>query len=200
MFSAMVSIVFIAFLMITRTAAKSDIGAILKLQSLNLSSNLSTEELKEGFVTTLITKEQIQTIMAQTGLFVAEKQQTVVGYAYAGSWDYFAQWGIVPYMLSRLNKMDFEGEKITADNSFQYGSVCIAKSHRGGAFPQLFATMRTNMAAKYPIGITFINRLNQRSLKAHQKLNLIIIDEFEFSNGSYCSLAFPTQVDRLRFS
>ena len=179
--------------MITRIAAESDIDAILRLQSLNLSSNLSTEELKGGFVTTPITKEQIQTIMAQTGLFVAEKEQTVIGYAYAGSWDYFSQWAIFPYMLSRLIKLDFQGERITADNSFQYGPVCIAKSFRGsGVFPQLFTTMRTNMAARYPLGITFINQINQRSLKAHQKLNLTTIDEFEFNNGLYYSLAFPT--------
>ncbi|NJL52977.1 MAG: hypothetical protein HC930_13640 [Hydrococcus sp. SU_1_0] len=64
-----------------------------------------------------------------------------------------------------------------------------------GAFPQLFVTMRSSLAERYPIGITFINRLNQRSLKAHQKLNLEIIDEFEFNQGSYYSLAFPTKVD-----
>jgi len=182
--------------MITRIATESDIEAILKLQSLNLYSNLSVEELKQGFVTTPITAEQIRTILAQTGLFIVEQDRTVVGYAYAGSWDYFSQWAIFPTMLSRLTQLDFWGKRITATNSFQYGPVCIARSLRGSdAFPQLFATMRENMAAKYPIGTTFINKVNQRSLKAHQKLDLTIIDEFEFNDNFYYSLAFPTQGD-----
>lgn len=182
--------------MITRFATESDIDSILRLQSLNLYSNLSPAELTQGFVTTPITAEQIKVILAQAGLFVAEEEGKVIGYAYAGSWDYFFQWGIFPYMLSRLTQTDFCGEAITADNSFQYGPVCLDRAWRGsGTFPQLFATMRSSLAERYPIGITFINRLNQRSLKAHQKLNLEIIDEFEFNQGSYYSLAFPTKVD-----
>ena len=181
--------------MITRIAAESDIEEILDLQSSNLYSNLSPTELADGFVTTPISVEQIETILAQEGLFVVEQNNKVVGYAYAGSWDYFSQWDIFPYMLSRLVQIDFYGH-ITSENSFQYGPVCIAKSLRGTiAFPQLFATMRSNLAKKYPIGITFINQINQRSLKAHQKLNLKIIDEFEFKQNKYYTLAFLTKAE-----
>lgn len=179
--------------MIARIAAESDIERILQLQSLNLYRNLSPEELAQGFVTTPITVEQIKTILTQTGLFVVEENNLVIGYAYAGSWDYFAQWAIFPYMLSRLTQIDFRGERITTNNSFQYGPVCIDRSWRGSkAFPQLFAAMRSTLAAKYPLGVTFINQINQRSLNAHKKLNLEIIDEFEFNHSSYYSLAFPT--------
>jgi hypothetical protein len=182
--------------MFTRIAVESDIDSILQLQSSNLYSKLSPAELVQGFVTTPITVEQIKTILAQTGLFVVEQNNLVIGYAYAGSWDYFAQWEIFPYMLSRLTHIDFQGVQITADNSFQYGPVCIDKPWRGSnAFPQLFATMCCGLATKYPIGITFINQINQRSLKAHRKLNLEIIDEFQFNDSLYYSLAFPTQLD-----
>ena len=182
--------------MITRIAAESDIEEILDLQSSNLYSNLSSTELADGFVTTPITVQQIKTILAQEGLFVVEQNNKVVGYAFTGSWGYFSQWDIFPYMLSRLTQIQFHGQTITADNSFQYGPVCIAKSLRGTiAFPQLFATMRSNLAKKYPIGITFINQINQRSLKAHQKLNLKIIDEFEFDRNKYYTLAFLTKVE-----
>jgi hypothetical protein len=182
--------------MIVRIALESDIEPILQLQSLNLYSNLSSAELAQGFVTTPITVEQVKSIMAQTGLFVVEQENLIIGYAYAGSWNYFAQWAIFPYMLSRLTQIDFQGVKISAANSFQYGPVCIDRAWRGsGAFPQLFQTMRSSLAASYPIGVTFINQLNQRSLKAHRKLNLEIIDEFQFNDCEYYSLAFPTTVN-----
>ena len=42
--------------------------------------------------------------------------------------------------------------------------VCIAKTLRGGGtFPELFQTMRSNLIQRYPIGITFIDRINRRS-------------------------------------
>lgn len=59
--------------------------------------------------------------------------------------------------------------------------VCIAKTLRGGgSFFELFQTTRSNLTQRYPIGITFINQINPRSLKTHTKLGLQIIDEFEF--------------------
>jgi hypothetical protein len=41
--------------------------------------------------------------------------------------------------------------------------------------------------------VTFINKLNERSFAAHtRKLNLEIIDEFQFNGNSFYTLAFLT--------
>ena len=56
--------------------------------------------------------------------------------------------------------------------------------------------MRGTLAKRYPIGITFINKINERSLKAHIKIGLEIIDEFEFDNSSYYTLAFETKYNQ----
>ena len=51
--------------------------------------------------------------------------------------------------------------------------------------------MRVELIKKYPISITFINKINVISEKAHtKKLGWEIIDEFEFNNNSYIGLAF----------
>jgi hypothetical protein len=181
--------------MITRIATESDIDGILHLQSKNLYSNLSVEERAHGFVTTPFTAEKIQLLIAQTGAFIAEKEGNTVGYALAGTWEFFSAWDIFPFMVSRFPTLKFQGMKICTDNSFQYGPVCIARELRGsGAFPSLFKTMRNSFAPRFPIGVTFINKLNPRSLKAHtQKLDLEIIDEFEFNKNSYYGLTFLTK-------
>jgi hypothetical protein len=181
--------------MTMRTAHESDIEGILKLQSVNLYQNLSELERKEGFVTTPFTVKQIRALQAQTGVFVAENQGAVAGYAFAGTWDFFSQWPIFPYMVSRFPQLEFHGVQITASNTFQYGPVCIDRELRGGGvFPQLFETMRSSFSSRFPIGVTFINKANPRSLAAHtRKLNLEIIDEFEFNGNSYCSLGFWTK-------
>ena len=179
--------------MITRTAIELDIPGILELQSANLLTNIAAAELAGGFVTTPFTVSQLQTLLTQDGIFVVEEQGQIAGYVFAGSWDFFAQWPIFPLMIGRFQKLNFQGISITAQNSFQYGPICIDRSLRGtGAFQQLFATMCAGFADRYSIGVTFINKLNARSIAAHQKLPLEVIDEFEFNNNSFYGLAFST--------
>ncbi len=180
--------------MITRVAIAADIAGILKLQGLNLYPHLSVAERAAGFVTTPFTAPQIEVLLGQTGVFVAEKQGEVVGYAFAGSWEFFSQWAIFSHMASRFPQLTWHGTSITTANTFQYGPVCIDRALRGsGILPSLFATLRATWAPRFPIGLTFINQANPRSLAAHtRKLNLEIVDEFAFNGNSYYSLGFWT--------
>lgn len=180
--------------MLIRIGTERDIDGILALQSQNLYANLSAAELAGGFVTTPFTPELIRLLLAQTGVFVAEIDRQIVGYMLAGDWNFFSQWEIFRVMTSRLPALKFQGMKIEVERSFQYGPVCIDRTLRGGGIlPELFAKMRTSFSPKFPIGVTFINQLNQRSLMAHtRKLDLEIIDEFELNGNSFYTLAFST--------
>jgi hypothetical protein len=180
--------------MITRVASALDIDGILKLQALNLMTNLPTADYANGFVTTPFSVEHIKELLAQTGAFVAEKDGSIVGYLFAGSWEFYAKWPIFPFMVSRFPLLSFQGLQLSTRNTFQYGPICIDHSLRGsGVFLQLFETMRSSFAPRLPIGYTFINKANQRSLAAHtRKLNLDIIDDFEFNGQSFNGLAFWT--------
>jgi hypothetical protein len=179
---------------IIRTALESDIEGILDLQSRNLYTNLATTELSNGFVTTPFTPELLQQLFCQMGVFVAKNDDRIVAYLLAGNWEFFSQWEIFRVMLDRLPRLTFQGRSIPIDRSFQYGPICIDRSVRGtNVFPDIFAYMRSSFAHKYPIGITFINKLNQRSFAAHtRKLDLEIIDEFELNGHSFYTLAFST--------
>lgn len=182
--------------MITRNATTSDIDGILTLQSRYLYSNLSENERLNGFVTTPFTSAQLEALLDDGGVFVAATNDEVIGYALAGSWQFFSQWPIFPYMVARLPALNFVGRAITAENSFQYGPVCVDEKYRGsGLFPRLFEQMRLGFSNRHPIGVTFINRLNQRSYIAHtKKLEMLVIDRFEFGGRQYHGLAFDTRV------
>jgi len=95
-------------------------------------------------------------------------------------------------MITRFPLLSFNDWEITTVNSFQYGPVCIAHRHRGKTvLAQLFETMRLQLVKQYPLSITFINKVNQPSLKAHtKKLGWEVIDEFEFNGNTYLGLAF----------
>lgn len=177
----------------TRIGNKNDIDGILSLQKKNLYSNLTEIERKNGFVTTPFTVNQIEEIIKENGIFIAENENDlIIAYAFAGSWKYFEQWEIFNFMVSRFPKLSFNTKKITTENSFQYGPVCIDKNYRGnGLLNLIFEEMRIEFYKKYPISITFINKVNAISEKAHtKKLGWEIIDEFEFNNNNYIGLAF----------
>ncbi len=176
----------------TRLATKTDIEGILILQGKNLYSNLNEVERKQGFVTTPFTVSQIEEILKQNGLFVAENEhRTIVAYVFAGSWKYFEQWEIFNFMVSRFPQLSFHGIEITTTNSFQYGPICIDTRFRGtGLLNQIFEEMRLEFRKIFPVAVTFINKINVISEMAHKKLGWEIIDEFEFNNNSYLGLAF----------
>lgn len=179
----------------TSIATNTDIQGVLDLQKVNLYKNLTEEQRKSGFVTTPFTKEQLQELVASNGLFALKVQGKIKGYTMAASWDYFAQWAIFPFMLGRLKGNKYNGIEISASNSYQYGPVCIANDLRGSnAFPLVFEEMRLEMTKRYPIGITFINQVNQRSYQAHiKRLNMNMVDKFKFSGRNYYGLAFDSR-------
>ncbi|MCP3955568.1 MAG: GNAT family acetyltransferase [Desulfobacterales bacterium] len=180
--------------MISRLAVKNDIQGILDLQEINLFENLAAAEKENGFVTTPFAISQLKELLGRHGLFVAEDDQKITGYTMAAGWDYFSQWPIFPFMISRLSGYIFKGVTLSDQNTFQYGPICIDYSLRGtGAFPRLFEAMRIELSSRHPVGITFINRVNKRSYRAHtRKLGMAVIDEFEFSGREYYGLAFDT--------
>lgn len=179
-------------MVISRKGTQADIPGILALQDQNLYGKMTEAERANGFVTTPFVPKQIEAIIEQNGLFVAEDKGIIISYVFAGTWAYFQQWEIFKLMVSRFPILQFNGQKITVENSFQYGPVCIAKAYRGqGVLQMIFEEMRQSMVQKFPISITFINKVNAISTIAHtKKLGWVIIDEFQFNNNTYIGLAF----------
>ena len=174
-------------------AAKlSDIEGVLDLQKLYLVSNLTEEEKKSGFVTTPFSVEQLTYVINNEGLFIAKDNGKIIAYIFAESWDFFSQYPLFEYMISLFPKLKFLDFEITATSSFQYGPICIDKKYRGkGLINLLFEFMRINVIKKYPLSLTFINKTNIPSYKAHtEKLKWTVIADFEFNNNNYYILAY----------
>jgi len=177
-------------------AKLNDIEGILALQELYLVSNLSEKEKEAGFVTTPFTVGQLTEIIAQEGLFIAKDNHKIVAYIFAGSWTFFSQWPIFNHMTAMFPDLSFSDFEITTTNSFQYGPICIHKDYRGkGLIHLFFEFMRIHMVKKYPLSLTFINKTNKPSLKAHtEKLKWSIIADFQFNNNNYFVLAYDMNI------
>ncbi|PKH67565.1 GNAT family acetyltransferase [Flavobacterium sp. ALD4] len=169
-----------------------DIDGILALQELYLISNLSDKEKEAGFVTTPFTTPQLVEIMAHEGLFIAKDNSKIIAYIFAGSWSFFSQWPIFNHITAQFHELKFLDFDITTTHTFQYGPICIDKEYRGkGLINFFFEFMRIHMVKKYPLSLTFINKINIPSTKAHtEKLKWTIIADFQFNNNNYYILAY----------
>lgn len=180
-----------------RNAKLEDIKKIIELQSKYHISTISEEDKPHGFVTTLFTEEQFKKLIEEeNGLAIACDGDKIVGYAMAASWDYWSEWPLFQHMIMDLPNNTYLGQVLTTENSYQYGPIAIQKDYRGSdVLPSLFDFSRSTMEKRYPILITFINKINPRSLDAHvRKLGLDIIKEFQFNNNNYYELAYDTKI------
>jgi hypothetical protein len=178
-----------------RNATLTDIPDVSKLQSLYHVSTISEEDKPDGFVTTLFTEQQFEELIKKEGgLAIACDGNKIIGYAMAASWKYWSQWPLFQYMIKDLPNTKYLGKTLSINNSYQYGPICIHKDYRGtDVLPNLFEFSRRQMAKRYQILITFINKINGRSYKAHtNKLGLELIKTFEFNNNQYYELGYDT--------
>lgn len=181
--------------MIYRNAGISDIPQIQALQQVYHISSIREEDKKNGFVTTLFTAEQLQELIEQeNGISLVCDGDTVAGYAMAGSWDFWSKWPLFQQMIADLPNVTYCGKTLNKQNSYQYGPVCIDTAYRGkGVLGSLFQYSTNQMSNRYPILITFINQVNERSFAAHtKKAGLEVIKTFSFNGNNYYELGYET--------
>ncbi|MDL2211619.1 hypothetical protein LJB88_01955 [Erysipelotrichaceae bacterium OttesenSCG-928-M19] len=178
-------------------ATIADIDDIFKLQQRYHVATINEEDKKDGFVTTLFTKEQLQALIEQeNGISIAvDNDGKIVGYAMAGSWDYWSEWPLFQYMIEDLKNVTYDNEQMSIENSYQYGPICLAKEVRNqGIMEELFNYSLSTMADRYPYMITFVNTINPRSYEAHvRKAKMDVIKTFPFNNNKYWMLGIKTK-------
>ncbi len=178
-----------------KIATLEDIEEILKLHNRYQVDTISEEDKKDGFITTTFTKKQLTSLIKEEqGLFIAKKDEKIVAYVMAASWGYWSAWPMFVHMIKDLPNVKFQGVTLSIDNSYQYGPVCVDKSVRGTEVLKLiFDFAREQMNKRYPILVTFINKINPRSYEAHtRKLGLEVVKEFQFNNNNYYELCYNT--------
>ena len=178
-----------------KIAEISDIDTTLRLHAKYQLSTIKEEDKKDGFVTTAFTKEELtQLIEQEQGLFLVKEGEEVLAYVMAASWQFWSQWAMFQHMIKELPHLEYLGQTLSVDNSYQYGPICIDKSVRGtSVLKEIFNFSLRHMAKRYPVLITFVNQINPRSYEAHtRKLGLDVIQEFEFNGNRYWELGCDT--------
>ena len=172
-----------------------EIDDILKLHYRYHIDSMTEKEKADGFVTTPFTKDQMtELINKENGLFIAKKNDVVVAYVMAASWKFWSVWPLFAFMIKELPNLEYHGNTLSIENSYQYGPICIDKSVRGtGILETIFEFSKSEMSKRFPILVTFVNKKNERSYQAHKrKLGLDVIQEFEFNGNNYYEMACLT--------
>ena len=178
-----------------KIAELSDIDATLALHAKYQLATINEEDKKDGFVTTAFTKDQLTDLInKEKGLFIAKEGDQVMAYVMAASWQFWSIWPMFAHMVKDLPNLTYLDQKLSIDNSYQYGPICIDKSLRStDLLLDIFDFSRVEMAKRFPILVTFINKINPRSYVAHtKKLGLKVIQEFEYNNNHYYELVYDT--------
>lgn len=179
-----------------RLATFEDIPEVSKLHFRYQIDSIADEDKKDGFITTAFTEAQLaELIESESGLSVVTKGGCIVAYAMAASWKFWSRWPMFAHMIKDLPNLQYKGHKLCTANSYQYGPVCVDKSVRGqGVLELVFNFSLQQMSSRYPVLVTFINKINPRSYAAHtKKVALDVIQEFSFNNNQYYELACLTE-------
>lgn len=180
-------------MIIYRNAVPDDLAGVAELQKRYHISTIREEDKADGFVTTLFSPEQFLSLMKdENGLAVACDGGKIISYAMAASWEYWSAWPLFRHMIADLPNIEYLGRVLSTENSYQYGPVCIAGEYRGrGVLEHIFEFSRRQMASRWPVMITFINRINPRSYDAHtRKVGMELIKTFDFNGSHYYELGY----------
>jgi len=178
-----------------KIATIEDIAGVLTLHAKYHVDTILDKDKNDGFVTTPFThKLLVELIQDETGLFIVKDQNQIVAYVMSASWQFCSKWPMFQYMISKLNKVKYKGVTLTIENSYQYGPICIDKDYRGtGVLETLFEYAMIEMSKRYSFLVTFVNKKNPRSVKAHvEKLGLDFLKDFEYNNNHYIELVCVT--------
>ncbi|HCE5827400.1 TPA: hypothetical protein NHK69_003904 [Pseudomonas aeruginosa] len=176
-------------------ANPNDIDDILDLQEDSLLENMSAELANtHGFLRTRLPRQSIEYLVENNWILVGKINDKAISYIIGGDWSFFLQWEIFKVMSSRLIGKEVGGVTLSMVNTYQYGPVCISRKHQGrGIFRQLLIAMFQKFSNDYRMAITFINEDNVRSLAAHKREGMEVIDTFQLDGATFHTLAFDNR-------
>ena len=178
-----------------RRAEMNDLEGIITLHKQYHVNSISLDDKPDGFVTTNFTPEQLQALIEkERGVTIATEGDKVISYAMAASWQFWSEWPLFIHMIAKLPEHSFNGQVLTIENSYQYGPICVDKAYRStGVFEAIFYASLASMMHRFPVMVTFINKINPRSYAAHtRKVKMDTVCTFQFNNNDYYMLACPT--------
>lgn len=154
-------------------ASETDLDGIVALQAANQPEH-------GGTLSANLASARIAAMMREMPLIVARRGNLITGYLMTSSRAMNADVPIISAMLAA-----YPG---TAD-AYVYGPICVSAEERGKGLAQaMFSELRRLEPARE--GILFIRRDNAASLRAHAKMGMSEVAEFEFGGNKLAVFSY----------
>lgn len=172
------------------TACASDFDQVVTLQKANALLALPEDARGDGFLSSDFTAEHFEQMAQSVDLVVAREAGKVIGFLCASTLDFNRNMPLPAAMMQRFPHLKIRSRNFDEVLSYITGPVCVEKSYRGqGVFEALYNKLFDATAMNYDVALAFIATSNPRSLKAHEKVNMNVIDQFDFGGREYYIVA-----------
>lgn len=163
---------------------------IVNLENENLLDIFNESEQIHGFLSVKFSIEQFKEMDKDLCVFVALKEDKVVGYLAASTFAFDKKFKILSCMIQQCEHLVLNGKPLFSQKLCIPGSIYIHKEYRGkDIFINLYQKLFDYLSNAFDIAVTFVSQINKRSLEAHKKIGMKSIDSFEFKNASFNVLA-----------
>jgi predicted GNAT superfamily acetyltransferase len=171
-------------LTISLAETTADLEDILLLQAKNLLQNLTKEQLlKNGFVTVRHSLELLEQMNREAKSVIARSENALAGYCLAMPESFRHDIPVLVPMFEEIDRLHYKGKSIKG-NYLVVGQVCVDERFRGQrVFDLLYSFLQDTHQASYPFLLTEIAARNQRSIKAHHRVDFKTIHKYQAPNG-----------------
>ena len=182
--------------MLFRRASGTDFDGIVILQDQNLASNISDDQKRDGFLSAAFSAQQFESMDNDGCVIVGlDGNKDVKAFLCSSTPMFNLPFPLPAAMIERFSKIDIGGKKLSNQQVLITGPVCIDQSLRGrGVLENLYQALYKELYGQYNAAVVFVSKENPRSIKAHEKLGMGIVDEFDFKNKSYVIMALVLSV------
>jgi hypothetical protein len=174
---------------IVRLAQEDDYPKIAALQVRHLIDNLSEGEKKEGFLSALMSGEQMDAIAKDPGIAVAYRGSELAGFFCASQLQQWDRNPIIEALISSLRVPSLLGDRLHPDTTCLFGPMCIQPGERGtGILLQMYQLISDSVRDRFATAIAFIAVENPRSLAAVSKFGWTPATRFLCNGREYHAL------------
>lgn len=176
--------------MLFRRAAGTDFDGIVNLQDLNLAINITDDQKKDGFLSASFSAQQFQSMDNDGCVIAGLDGDSVKAFLCSSTPMFNLPFPLPAAMIERFSDIDLGGNSLSNQQVLITGPVCIDQSLRGqGVLEKLYEALYKELFGQYDAAVVFVSKENPRSIKAHEKLGMQVVDEFEFGGKNYVIMA-----------
>ncbi|MFT4735102.1 MAG: hypothetical protein ACI9DJ_001912 [Algoriphagus sp.] len=165
---------------ITKAKSDDDLRGILELQSANIRTNLSDEQMKSrGYVTIEYNFDFLKLMSKQHHHVIAKQGKRVVGYVLLmdRSTNHLMKVGSGIFPI--FEELVYKGQRLGDLKYVSVGQVCVDNAFAGqGLLARMYDYYKASYDSFYDLAMTDISSDNHRSIRGHIKSGFEVIKTF----------------------